>query len=110
MGKLYDGSVGKLLPVVYVRGKLAHVGQVFSGLNPINLLAEIVRNTELNPDTMEKGGNSVPLELVMELSMPVVNIGPWGKDFHKYTERVLKDDVFRVTPALVDKMVSDVLG
>jgi Arginine degradation protein (predicted deacylase) len=53
---------------------------------------------------------SIPLELIRELSMPVVNIGPWGKDFHKYTERVLKDDVYRVTPALVDKMVRTVLG
>ena len=47
---LYDGSIGKIMPVVYVRGKLAHVGQVYSGLNPINLLSEIIRRTELNPN------------------------------------------------------------
>lgn len=55
---IYDGSVGKLMPVVYVRGKLAHVGQVFGGLNPINLLSEIVRKTELNPDFIETVGNT----------------------------------------------------
>lgn len=55
---IYDGSVGKIMPIFYVRGKLAHVGQVFRGLNPINLLSEIVRNTELCMDFIEKVGNT----------------------------------------------------
>lgn len=42
------GSVGKLMPFVYVRGSLAHVGKVFEGFNPLNLMSEIVRRTELN--------------------------------------------------------------
>lgn len=54
----YDGSIGKIMPVVYVRGKLAHVGQIYSGLNPINLLSEIIRKTELNPNFIEKMGNT----------------------------------------------------
>jgi len=56
---LYDGSIGKIMPVVYVRGKLAHVGQIYSGLNPINLLAEIIRRTDLNPIFIERSGNTV---------------------------------------------------
>jgi arginine utilization protein RocB len=55
---IYDGSVGKIMPIFYARGKLAHVGQVFRGLNPVNLLAEIVRRTELNPDYIETVGNT----------------------------------------------------
>ncbi len=56
--RLYDGSVGKLMPIFYVRGKLAHVGQVFKGLNPVHLLAEIVTATELNPGFSEHVGNT----------------------------------------------------
>ncbi len=56
--RIYDGSVGKIMPVVYVRGELAHVGQVYRGLNPINIMAEIIRKTELNPDFMERVGNT----------------------------------------------------
>jgi arginine utilization protein RocB len=56
---IYDGSVGKIMPVFLVRGKLAHVGQVYKGFNPINLLSRIVMKTELNPDFIEKGGNTV---------------------------------------------------
>jgi arginine utilization protein RocB len=47
-GIFYEGSAGKLLPVIYVRGKKTHVGQIFQGLNPVLLLSEIVRHTELD--------------------------------------------------------------
>lgn len=82
---IYDGSVGKIMPVVYVRGKLAHVGQVFRGFNPINLLSEIVRKTELNPDFMETVGNTTtppPTWLYMkdrkevyDVSLPIAAAG-----------------------------------
>ncbi|MDR3225027.1 MAG: RocB protein [Clostridiales Family XIII bacterium] len=45
----------------------------------------------------------IPFESISEIIMPVVNIGPWGKDFHKLTERVLIEDVCRRTPALILK-------
>lgn len=82
---IYDGSVGKLMPVVYVRGKLTHVGQVFGGFNPINLLSEIVRKTELNPDFIETVGNTTtppPAWLYMkdrkevyDVSLPIAAAG-----------------------------------
>lgn len=50
------GSVGKLMPFVYVRGSLAHVGKVFEGFNPLNLMSEIVRRTELNMDLSDVVG------------------------------------------------------
>ena len=50
IGVLYEGSAGKLLAMVYVRGKKAHVGNVFAGYNPLLLLSEIILQTELNTD------------------------------------------------------------
>jgi len=44
------GTVGKLLPFIYVKGSMSHVGKVFEGLNPLNVLAEIERRTEINMD------------------------------------------------------------
>ena len=49
-GTLYIGSAGKLLPIVYVRGKKTHIGHIYQGFNPILLLSEIVLQTELNTD------------------------------------------------------------
>ncbi|KUO74220.1 MAG: hypothetical protein APF77_08650 [Clostridia bacterium BRH_c25] len=49
-GVFYTGSVGKLMPVVYVRGKKTHIGDIFQGFNPVLLLSQIVGATELNSD------------------------------------------------------------
>ena len=51
------GSVGKLLPFVYVRGYMSHAGKVFEGLNPDNIMSEIIRRTELNMDFSDVVGN-----------------------------------------------------
>jgi arginine utilization protein RocB len=48
---------------------------------------------------------SIPFAEIRELSVPVMNIGPWGKDFHKNTERVYLPDLCRRTPALVQEAI-----
>lgn len=54
-------------------------------------------------------GYDLPLEDIHALSMPSVNIGPWGKDFHKLTERVLLEDLKVRTPRLIHRAVSYML-
>ena len=44
------------------------------------------------------------------MTLRVLNIGPWGKDFHKYTERVYKEDLFERTPILIDRLIKELLG
>ena len=41
--------------------------------------------------------------------MPCMNIGPWGKDFHKLTERVSREDLYIRTPSIINKAVSILL-
>ena len=50
IGIFHIGSAGKVLAVIYVRGKKSHIGQIYQGLNPVLLLSEIVLQTELNTD------------------------------------------------------------
>ena len=57
VGVISEGSVGKMMPFFYVRGFLSHVGKVFEGLNPLSLLTEIVRKTELNLELSDFIGN-----------------------------------------------------
>lgn len=45
---VYLGTVGKLLPTVYVRGVESHAGDPFSGLDSNLLLGEIVRAVSMN--------------------------------------------------------------
>ncbi|MBW9154167.1 M20/M25/M40 family metallo-hydrolase [Clostridium estertheticum] len=58
-GVFYTGSVGKLMPVVYVRGKKTHIGDIFQGFNPLLLLSQIASETELNSDFSDVVENEV---------------------------------------------------
>lgn len=52
---------------------------------------------------------NLPLKEMQELNLPVVNIGPFGKDAHKFTERVERDYSFNVAPKIVYDMVLNLL-
>ncbi|OQY52499.1 MAG: hypothetical protein B6245_23600 [Desulfobacteraceae bacterium 4572_88] len=58
-GIFYEGTSGKLFPLIYVRGEKTHTGKVFGGLNPILLLSEIILQTEMNTDFSEVVSNEV---------------------------------------------------
>ena len=53
---------------------------------------------------------NLPLAEMQNISMPCVNIGPWGKDFHKLTERVYKEDLYERTPEILDFAVKAIIG
>ncbi|NBI08207.1 M20/M25/M40 family metallo-hydrolase [Senegalia massiliensis] len=50
VGTIYDGSVGKIMPIVYVKGFKSHIGEIFSGFNPLLILSKIAINIETNMD------------------------------------------------------------
>jgi len=52
----------------------------------------------------------IPFDELNRLKMPVVNIGPWGKDLHKTTERVYKPDVFERIPTIIFDLIQDILN
>ncbi|HZK10206.1 MAG TPA: M20/M25/M40 family metallo-hydrolase [Clostridia bacterium] len=51
----------------------------------------------------------LPLEEMQKLDLPVVNIGPFGKDAHKFTERVQRDYSYNVAPGLVKDTILNLL-
>ena len=114
---IYDGSVGKLMPVVYVRGKLAHVGQIFGGLNPINLLSEIVRKTELNPDFIENVGNTTtppPAWLYMkdrkevyDVSLPIAAAGYMSILTLDKPPKEIFDKLYDISTQAFEEVISD---
>lgn len=53
---------------------------------------------------------SLPLEDMQELDLPVLDIGTFGKDAHKFTERLEKKYSFEITPELVYKTVINLLN
>lgn len=53
----------------------------------------------------------IPFGALTHPDMPVINLGPWGKDLHKITKRVYTKDVYERTPnilrALIMKCLED---
>ena len=52
---------------------------------------------------------TIPFDSLKRLSMPIVNIGPWGKDLHKTTERVFAPDVFERVPMILYDLIESIL-
>ncbi|WP_066391332.1 M20/M25/M40 family metallo-hydrolase [Neobacillus mesonae] len=48
---------------------------------------------------------SIPFDEMTQLQAPVLNVGPFGKDAHKRTERLHIKNAFEEVPALVEGMV-----
>ncbi|MCD7952381.1 MAG: M20/M25/M40 family metallo-hydrolase [Synergistaceae bacterium] len=71
--------------------------------------AKAVGDTLAENMTFWKTIYDLPLGAIEKVSMPCINIGPWGKDFHKMTERVLKEDLFERTPKIIDRAIGIVL-
>lgn len=46
---IYTGVGGKLLPCFYIQGRETHVGQCFEGYDPTQVMAELIREINLNP-------------------------------------------------------------
>lgn len=58
---IYVGAVGKLMPAFYIVGKETHVGEIFSGLDPNLISAEIVKQLDLNPQYSDIADGEVSL-------------------------------------------------
>ncbi|MCD8163373.1 MAG: hypothetical protein LUE09_08040 [Synergistaceae bacterium] len=71
--------------------------------------AKAVGDTLAENMTFWKTIYDLPLGAIEKVSMPCINIGQWGKDFHKMTERVLKEDLFERTPKIIDRAIGIVL-
>ena len=72
--------------------------------NPEAERTSLVENMALLGDYYD-----IPFEEIKEISMAGMNIGPWGKDFHKLTERVCKEDLYERTPKILDAAIAEML-
>jgi arginine utilization protein RocB len=52
---------------------------------------------------------SIPVEAIKKLDLPVLNIGPYGKDAHKFTERLHLPYWHNVAPRLLRFAVEEIL-
>ncbi|WP_100371802.1 M20/M25/M40 family metallo-hydrolase [Bacillus sp. FJAT-45037] len=65
---------------------------------------EVRETLERNMPTLFKG-YELPLASMQQLNMPTVNIGPYGKDAHKRTERLHLPFFTNVAPAMLKQFI-----
>jgi arginine utilization protein RocB len=51
--EIFVGSVGKIMPLFYARGKLSYAGLVYDGLNPIKIMSKIVEKLDVTADLID---------------------------------------------------------
>ena len=47
---------------------------------------------------VSKSVYDIDFENLNKINIPGINLGPWGKDLHKFTERVYEKDVYDTIP------------
>ncbi|WP_088041751.1 M20/M25/M40 family metallo-hydrolase [Bacillus sp. EAC] len=67
--------------------------------------ASFERNTPVWGDSY-----SLPFNLMKRLNAPVLNIGPFGKDAHKRTERLHMRNAFEEVPLIVEELIHMLSG
>ena len=50
---------------------------------------------------------TIHFDVIDELGIEVINIGPWGKDLHKITERVYIPDVVETVPEIIRDLIKN---
>jgi arginine utilization protein RocB len=88
-----------------------HYFNGISDLSYVNYVDEEEGWTTFQSNTPVWGDSySIPFDDMKHLQAPVLNIGPFGKDAHKRTERVHTKSAFEIVPVLVEEMVRMVMG
>ncbi len=114
-----DGKINELFPMLLDYTKTNFNQEYikeyfFSGICDLSYIdmkdPEIVRKALTESMPLFGDFYDIPLEDINKISMPGINIGPWGKDFHKLSERVLTEDVYNRTPRILDAAVKYMLG
>jgi arginine utilization protein RocB len=54
-------------------------------------------------------GYSIPLDVLEELNIPVLNLGPIGRDAHKWTERLDIDNAFNILRDMLSVTINRLL-
>lgn len=116
-GIFSEGSVGKIMPFIYVRGVLAHAGKVFEGLNPLHIMSGIVRKTEINMELCDVVGNEAsppPTWLYLrdskdkyDVSMPLGVKGCFSILTLNQTPQSILDKVRNICRSAFDEVIAD---
>jgi arginine utilization protein RocB len=107
-----EGRLNRALEAVFdlarERGYEPVKEPIFEGISDLSYLGRAVGNGDMSvlKENMAGWGDlyDVPFEAMKAVQAPVCNLGPFGKDVHKATERLEPHFAFSVLPDLVERL------
>ena len=94
-------------------GMTLKVNRFFDGISDLSYCSiqdagDVIR--EFKPNMPLWGSPySIPVEEIKKLDVPGIILGPWGKDIHKYTERLNKSFYLDTAPKMLGFLVNSLL-
>lgn len=113
---IYLGSVGKLLPAFYIKGKETHVGQAYEGLDPNLIASEITSRIDLNADLADEAEGEVtqsPVTLKQKDLKPTYNVQTPISSFlyfNYYVHQITPDRVLDQLSRIAENSFDDVIN
>ncbi|MDC7280142.1 M20/M25/M40 family metallo-hydrolase [Butyrivibrio fibrisolvens] len=101
---IYTGVGGKLLPCFYIQGRETHVGQCFEGYDPTTVMAELIKEMNLNPEYSDvyEGEYALPPTLLKSKDLKGwYNVQTAKEALVYFNYFVLNSDVRDITKKLV---------
>ncbi|MHC0038221.1 M20/M25/M40 family metallo-hydrolase [Pseudoneobacillus sp. C159] len=91
--------------------KQVHYFNGISDLSYVNYIDEQAGWTTFQSNTPVWGESyNIPFDEMRKLTAPVLNVGPFGKDAHKRTERLHMRSAFEIVPELVEEMIKMIIN
>ncbi|ALX48017.1 M20/M25/M40 family metallo-hydrolase [Lentibacillus amyloliquefaciens] len=85
------------------------VAEFFTGLSDLSFVGPVASESHLQQLTanlpLQNNGFSFPEDAMKQLTMPVLNIGPLGKDPHQWTERLELTYSFEYLPSILTEAI-----
>ncbi|WP_042223520.1 M20/M25/M40 family metallo-hydrolase [Oceanobacillus manasiensis] len=88
--------------------------EFFTGLSDLSFVGPVTSNSRIKQLTtnmpLQNNGFVFPEDVMDQLEMPVLNIGPLGKDAHQWTERLELNYSFKSLPTIISRAIQQLLA
>ncbi len=88
--------------------------EFFTGLSDLSFVGPVSSNSRIKQLTtnmpLQHNGFVFPEEMMEQLKMPILNIGPLGRDPHQWTERLELNYSFNSLPTIISRAIQQLLA
>ena len=114
-----DPSVTRVMDEIQTYARTNHqmdftIAEFFTGLSDLSFVGPTTSNSSLKQLTkhmpLQNNGFVFPEKVMEQLTMPILNIGPFGKDAHQWTERLELDFSFNELPPIITEAIHKLLA